>query len=46
MDRIARLMQECVIKGKSVLNEVKTFRETYQTVHFSYDTARIQRSRE
>lgn len=37
MERIAELMQECVMNSKPVKDEVHAFRDAYQTVQYSYD---------
>jgi len=37
MERIAELMFECVGMGKSVADEVKKFREGFQSVRYSFD---------
>jgi glycine hydroxymethyltransferase len=37
MERIAELMQECIIKNIPVKDEVNKFRDAYQTVQYSYD---------
>ena len=39
MERIAELMHDCVAGGKSVVEDVKKFREGFQTVHYSFDDA-------
>ena len=40
MERIAVLMQECIIKNMPVKDEVNTFRDQYQDVKYSYDEAK------
>ncbi|MCX5901408.1 MAG: serine hydroxymethyltransferase [Proteobacteria bacterium] len=40
MERIAVLMQECVMKNMPVKDEVNTFRDQYQDVKYSYDDAK------
>lgn len=37
MDQIATLMGDSVIRGKRVQDDVKKMRESYQTVHYSFD---------
>ncbi len=37
MERIAALMKECVIDGKTVKDEVNKFRADYQVVKYSFD---------
>jgi len=37
MERIAELMQECIMKNIPVKDEVNKFRDAYQTVQYSYD---------
>ena len=39
MERIAVLMQECVMKNMPVKDEVNKFRDQYQDVKYSYDEA-------
>jgi len=37
MDRVAKLMAECVMKGKNVSDEVHAFRAEFTKVHYSFD---------
>jgi len=39
MDEIARLVQECIVGGKRVKEEVNRFRAKFQVVRFSFDRA-------
>jgi hypothetical protein len=40
MERIAKLMKECIIDKKEVKEEVNRFRSEYQLVNYSYDEPR------
>lgn len=37
MEEIARLMADCALRGKDVLEEVRRFRQNFQEVHYSFD---------
>ena len=39
MEQLADLLQECVVQGKRVYDDVIKFREKFQRVHYSFDEA-------
>jgi glycine hydroxymethyltransferase len=41
MERIAGLVRECIIDGKTVKEEVNRFRAEFTDIHFSFDPAGV-----